>query len=638
MLKGNGKVFKRASGLEEENLRREVVDLRPHMGKEIFIRLVDKQSGHWGHINFDDFRFHSSKPNIAPRPVPRQPQPPDTYKYAGLPPQKAAQVMTVPEGFEVKLFAGEPDVHQPIAFCLDDRGRLWVAEAYSYPIRRKDKDAKDRILIFEDTDGDGVFDKSTVFMKGLNLISGLEVGHGGVWIGAAPYFMFVPMKDDKPTGPPQILLDGWGYQDTHETLNTFSWGPDGWLYGCHGIFTHSKVGKPGTPDNQRTPLNAGIWRYHPTKHVFEVFAHGTSNPWGLDFNDIGQAFCEACVIPHCFHVIQGARYERQAGTDFNPFTYADITTIADHRHFIGATPWAGNERSDSAGGGHAHCGTMIYLGGAWPSEYRGRMFMGNIHGRRLNVDILNPKGSGYVASHSPDFLLANDAWARFINMRYGPDGNVYLIDWYDKQACHTGDPQVWDRTNGRIYKICYRGTKSVTVDLAKKTSEELAHLQTSPNDWYVRHARRLLAERGADEKARAYLEWLTFGDPKGRDRAAFTGAQRLRGLWALHVSGGLGEDLVMKGLHDPSPILRAWTIQLALENKHASAGCSCTRWRSWHVAMHHRWSDYTWRLACNDCLSPSAGRSLPDCFLMPRMRRITICRSCIGMPLSRWAV
>ena len=298
------------------------------MGKEIFIRLVDKQSGHWGHINFDDFRFHSSKPNVPPRPVLQQPQPPDTYKYAGLPPQKAAQVMTVPEGFEVKLFAGEPDVHQPIAFCLDDRGRLWVAEAYSYPIRRKDKDAMDRILIFEDTDGDGVFDKSTVFMEGLNLISGLEVGHGGVWIGAAPYFMFVPMKDDKPTGPPQILLDGWGYQDTHETLNTFSWGPDGWLYGCHGIFTHSKVGKPGTPDNQRIPLNAGIWRYHPTKHVFEVFAHGTSNPWGLDFNDIGQAFCEACVIPHCFHVIQGGRYQRQAGTDFNPYTYR---RHSDHR-------------------------------------------------------------------------------------------------------------------------------------------------------------------------------------------------------------------------------------------------------------------------------------------------------------------
>src|SRR5262249_58701513 len=151
---------------------------RAHQGKEIFIRLVDRHSGHWGHVNFDDFRFHAAKPDVPERKG--VPLPPDVYKYAGLSPQKAAEAMTVPEGFSVSLFAGEPDVMQPIAMCLDDRGRLWVAEAYSYPVRRNDKDAKDRILIFEDTDGDGKFDKRTVFMEGLNLVSGLEVGFGGV--------------------------------------------------------------------------------------------------------------------------------------------------------------------------------------------------------------------------------------------------------------------------------------------------------------------------------------------------------------------------------------------------------------------------------------------------------------------------
>src|SRR5262249_54669813 len=272
-------VFSRTSGIEEENLRRVGIDLRPHLGKEIFIRLVDKHSGHWGHLNFDDFRFHSAKPDFPARTV-AQPPPADVYKYAGLPPEKPAPVMTVPGGFEVKLFAGGPDGRQPIAMCLDDRGRVWVAEAYCYPIRRPDKEANDRILIFEDSDGDGKFDKRTVFMEGLNLVSGLEVGFGGVWIGAAPYLMFVPMKEgeDKPSGPPRILLDGWGWHDTHETLNSFTWGPDGWLYGCHGVFTHSRVGKPGTPDAKRVPINAGVWRYHPTKHIFEVFAEGTSNP------------------------------------------------------------------------------------------------------------------------------------------------------------------------------------------------------------------------------------------------------------------------------------------------------------------------------------------------------------------------
>jgi putative membrane-bound dehydrogenase-like protein len=472
--------------------------------------------------------------------------------------------MTVPEPFTVTLFAGEPDVMQPIAFCLDDRGRLWVAEAYSYPVRRPDNQAKDRILIFEDTDGDGKFDKRTVFMEGLNLISGLEVGFGGVWIGAAPYLMFVPVRpgEDKPAGPPQILLDGWHYEDTHETLNSFTWGPDGWLYGCHGVFTYSRVGKPGTPDGQRTPINAGAWRYHPTRQVFEVFAQGTSNPWGLDFDDYGQAFIEACVVPHLFHLVPGGRYLRQAGEHFNPYTYADIPTIADHLHWQGANQWAGNNRSDAMGGGHAHCGLMCYLGGLWPEKYRGQLFMGNIHGRRLNMDVLKPQGSGYVASHGPDFLLANDAYARFINVKYGPDGNAYLIDWYDKQACHHKDPNVWDRETGRIYKISLRGSKPVTgIDLATKTDAELVELQLHPNEWYVRHARRILQERAAAGKlftvTRDSLAKIAFEHPDE--------ARRLRGLWALHAIGGLEVGDKLRGLDDRGEHVRAWTVQLALE-------------------------------------------------------------------------
>jgi putative membrane-bound dehydrogenase-like protein len=556
-------VFSRASGVEEENLRRVAVDLSAVMGKDIFIRLVDKHSGHWGHVNFDDFRFHSEKPNVPPRKA--APPVPDVYKHAGLPPDKAAEAMTVPEDFKVTLFAGEPDVRQPIAMCFDDRGRLWVAEAYSYPVRRKDEEAKDRIVIFEDTKGEGKFDKRTVFMEGLNLVSGLEVGFGGVWIGAAPYLMYVPIKEgeDKPAGKPEILLDGWHYEDTHETLNAFCWGPDGWLYGCHGVFTHSRVGKPGTPDKDRIPINAGVWRYHPTKHVFEIFAHGTSNPWGLDFDEHGQAFVTACVIPHAFHIVQGGRYQRQAGSHFNPYTYADIQTIADHLHWQGENQWAGNLSSGSKGGGHAHCGLMLYQGGAWPEEYRGKMFMGNIHGHRINMDTLKPKGSSFVASHGPDFLLANDAWARFINMRYGPDGNVYLLDWYDKQACHRNEPDIWDRDNGRIYKISYRGTKPVTgLDLARKSDKELVELLENKNEWYVRHARRLLQERAANKKldkgTHELLAKLAFGDKPE--------TTRLRGLWALHATGGLTDEQALKGLGDKAPYIRAWTVQLVTEN------------------------------------------------------------------------
>ena len=174
---------------------------------------------------------------------------PTTYKYAGLPPEKAAAGDDRAGGLRrSRSSPASRTCMQPIAICLDDRGRLWVAEAYTYPIRRRRKARrKDRILIFEDADGDGKFDKRTVFMEGLNLVSGIEVGFGGVWVGAAPYLLFIPDKDgdDKPDGEPQILLDGWGYQDTHETLNTFIWGPDGWLYGCHGVFTHSQRRQAG---------------------------------------------------------------------------------------------------------------------------------------------------------------------------------------------------------------------------------------------------------------------------------------------------------------------------------------------------------------------------------------------------------
>ena len=376
----NQKVFFKASGGNTETLRPVVVDLSAVLNQDIFIRLIDQDSQGWGHVNFDDFRFYPKRPAFAnefnPAKVTKADLPPiDQLKFAGLSPEQAVREMTLPPGFHATLFAGEPDVRQPIAFAIDDRGRLWVAEAYTYPLRAPEGQGKDRILVFSDSDGDGKFDRRTVFMEGLNLISALEVGFGGVWVGAAPSLMFIPMtdgEDPRPSGPPQILLDGWAYQDTHETLNTFTWGPDGWLYGCQGVFTHSSVGKPGTPENQRTHLNAGVWRYHPVRKEFELFAEGSSNPWGIDFDEHGQCIIEACVIPHLFHMIQGGRYTRQAGSHFNPYVYDDITTIADHVHWVGKQgPHAGNSRSAAAGGGHAHAGLLVYQGTNWPAESRG---------------------------------------------------------------------------------------------------------------------------------------------------------------------------------------------------------------------------------------------------------------------------
>ncbi|MEO6006351.1 MAG: PVC-type heme-binding CxxCH protein [Opitutus sp.] len=484
---------------------------------------------------------------------------------SGLSPEAAAKAMTLPPGFRSTLFAGEPDVHQPIAFTIDERGRLWVVENYSYP--DWSPYGHDRIVVYEDTDGDGHFNTSKVFYDQLNFATGIAVGHGGVWVGSAPYLLFIPDKnrDDTPDGPPRVILDGWGHDDLHETLNSFVWGPDGWLYGNQGVFTQSNVGRPGAPDSERIPLNACVWRYHPTKKTFEVFAEGMSNQWGLDFNDVGDAFVTACVIPHLYHVIQGGYYQRQSGPHFYPYVYEEIKTIGDHVHYDRGVSWTDSRlskgKTSDFGGGHAHAGSLIYLGDSFPAEYRGSIFMHNILGNRINRDLLEPVGSGYVGHHGPDFMLANDGWFRGLRLELGPDGSIFNSDWYDARACHQQQPH--DRTNGRIYKLSYGDSKPVLVDLAKSSSAELVQNQLHKNEWFVRRSRLILQERGPDPAVHSALVKLI------REQKDVT--RQLRALWALHVTKGLTEAVALELLQSPEARLRAWTVQLVCEDKAPSA-------------------------------------------------------------------
>jgi putative membrane-bound dehydrogenase-like protein len=476
-------------------------------------------------------------------------------------PEQALANMQLPAGFKAELIAHEPDLVQPIAMTFDERGRIWVVEGKTYPKRAPEGEGRDRILILEDSNGDGTYETRKVFCEGLNLVSGIEVGFGGVWVGAAPYLIFIPRDGDKPlplnsnraipgpsgaegarNGPATtqvpglnftayVLLDGWGYQDTHETLNSFLWGPDGWLYGVQGVFTHSKVGKPGTPEEDRTPLNACVWRYHPVRHEFEIFAHGTSNPWGLDYNEHGEFFTTACVIPHLYHIVPGGRYQRQAGQHFNPYTYEDIKTIADHAHFAGdikdnahwgarAQGGLNNADTDAKGGGHAHCGLAIYNGTQFPPEWRGKFIFANLHGHRLVTDYIEPKASTFVGHHGSDFLRANDHWFMSVTQKVGPDGALYITDWQDKTTCHRTMPELWDQSNGRLYRISYVGVKALAdqsvsspateneaakawtptapFDLGKESDANLAQLALqSENEWFSRMSRRVLAERWA---------------------------------------------------------------------------------------------------------------------------------------------
>lgn len=573
------KVIFHSTGQGRATLQPVVVDLQPYQNQEIYIRIIDNETGisqipyipndKWAHINFDDFQFYATRPSF-PNELNQKDiiilPPLDPVLNAGLSGVKAAQAMTLPKGFSMTLGISEPDIVKPICFTVDWRGRLWVVESHTYPVPAPEGQGRDRILILEDTNGDGTLDSKKVFIEGLNLVSGMEVGMGGVWVGAAPYLLFIPtdFTTDKPLGPPQKLLDGWGLEDTHETLNSLRFGPDGWLYGTHGVFTHSNVGKPGAPDSERTRLNAGVWRFHPTTHQFELFAEGTSNPWGLDFNDYGHAFITACVIPHMYHMIQGGRYQRQAGKHFNPYTYDDIKTHADHVHWVGERgPHAGNFRSASAGGGHAHSGAMIYLGGSWPQEYRNDIFMNNINGARFNEDHPIRSGTGYTVTHKPDLIVMNDSWSQWLNFKYDPSGSVWIIDWYDKNQCHSPNPDVHDKTMGRIFRLSHENDKWVQVDLRKASDKALVEAQLNPNEWYVRQARTLLQERGPNKKVHKALKEILAKNPDP--------TRKLRALWALHVTHGLTDKELTDLLSNDDEYVRSWAIQLLAEDKQVSS-------------------------------------------------------------------
>ncbi len=473
--------------------------------------------------------------------------------------------MIVPEGFQVSLFAGEPDVQQPISFCIDDRGRLWVAEAYNYP--QHGTKPGDRIVILEDTNGDGRFDRRTVFHDKLNYISGIEVGFGGVWVMSPPYFYFIPDRDgdDVPDSQPQVLLDGFGnHANAHNMANGFAWGPDGWLYGTHGRTNWSLPAKPGTPEKDRVRFDGGVYRYHPVRHVWEPFADGTTNPWGIDWDDYGAAFVCNCVNPHLFQVIQGAHYEPWRNRESSLHAYERIDSIADHLHFVGGgniRAGLGSHEEDTAGGGHAHCGTMVYLGDNWPDKYRNTVFMNNIHGHRINNDLLRRAGSGYTAAHGPDLMRSRDLWFMGVTLLYGPDGGVFVSDWSDTGECHS--TKNTHRETGRIYKITHGQPQWQPVNVTQRTDEELVQLQLHRNDWHVRHARRVLQERAAAGRDMSAVH---------RQLHAMLISQKdvprkLRALWALRVTGGLDDAFLVRLLDHEGEHLRAWAIDFLCEDR-----------------------------------------------------------------------
>ncbi len=475
----------------------------------------------------------------------------DNRKPSGQPylkPTETVERFQLTDGYTAKLFAGEPDLINPIAFTIDERGRIWVVENFEYPKRTPPgKKPRDRIKILEDTNGDGKCDKVTIWAEGKNLphrwdlASGIEVGNGGVYLGAPPYLFFLQDTDgDGKCDKQEILLKGFGSHDTHETLNTFQWGPDSKLYGLHGVFTRSKVGD--------VRLNAAVWRFTPKTKKFEVFAEGTSNPWGMDFDQWGQCHLACCVIPHLFHMVPGGTYKRQAGSSFNPYAYGLLPESCDHTHHRES--------------GWAHAGLMVLQGKHVPEAYRDSVIMGSIHGCSIKRDTLRRVGSTFLAGHAPDFLVSKDKNFRPINLRWGPDGAIYVIDWHDQNPCHQAHPDSWDKKRGRIYRIALKNAKATKAkNLAKASAEELVSLLANDNPYWYRTAQRMLHEHRDDDIRKLLKQAL---------KKSTNDVQTLRLLWACCATEAFDEQLAKFALGHKNAWIRSWGVRFLGEDGEVS--------------------------------------------------------------------
>lgn len=453
-----------------------------------------------------------------------------------LSPSEAIAKMQVPPGFVVESVVAEPMIVNPVAMTFDDAGRIWITESLEYPRLSAGK-GRDRIKVLEDTDHDGKTDKVTVFAEGLNIPSGIAIGHGGVWVVNSPDLLFLQDTDgDGKADKQEVIVTGFGRDDTHELPNSLTWGNDGWLYGWNGVFNRSSIRYRG----KTYDFTAAIFRIHPKTRDFELFCEGTSNPWGIAINAEGELFASACVIDHLWHLSETGYYHRQGGP-YPPFTWK-LESIVDHLH---------QKR--------AYCGITFFDGANFPPEYRRKLFMGNIHGNAINLDTVAKNGSTYSAKSQDDFLKANDAWFMPVVQKTGPDGALYIVDWYDRYHCYQDanrDPAGIDRLKGRIYRVRYDKNKLLPVeDMSKKTGSELVDMLGHENVWHRETSRRILMERGLDNQAGALVK-LVSNTETPRD-------QRLGALYTLVSANSVPEGAARSWIDDSDPTVRSWVVRYA---------------------------------------------------------------------------
>jgi uncharacterized protein len=455
----------------------------------------------------------------------------------------------VPAEFKLELFVEEPDINQPITFNFDEQGRLWVIEAIDYPNRVLDgAPGDDRIKIFEDTTGDGRADKITVFAEDLNLATSLVFANGGVIVAAAPHMLF--LKDTTGDGKAdvrQILSTGWGIRDSHAGPSNLMYGPDNYIWGTIGY-----SGFDGEMNGRPMQFGQGMFRFRPDGSDFEYVTGSTNNTWGIGMTETFDVFGSTANNDPSFYVAIPNRYfEGVQGLPMPPGggrgVGAGYQSAAQFYAVHPITPYI--RQVDVHGGYTAAAGHHIYTARAFPRWYWNRVaFITEPTAHLIGQGVLEKQGAGYVTRDGWNLLAGAEEWVAPVHAQVGPDGAVWVSDWYNFIAQHNPTPpgfsngignayetSMRDRHRGRIYRVVWRDAPparpmSLSVDDVKGL---LAALGSDNMLWRL-HAQRLLIERGQKD---VVSELVALIRNPSLDELGLNGAA-LHALWTLH---GLGE-------------------------------------------------------------------------------------------------
>jgi putative heme-binding domain-containing protein len=399
-------------------------------------------------------------------------------------PEIERKTFQLPPGFEVNLFAADPLLAKPIHMNFDARGRLWIASSETYPQIEPGKKANDKIIVLEDTDNDGKADKTTVFADGLFIPTGIEPGDGGVYVANSTELLHIAETKDGKAGATRVLLSGFGTEDTHHIIHSFRWGFDGNLYFNQSIYIHSHI---ETPYGVRRLNAGGIWQYRPETNRLEVFARGWVNSWGHHFDRWGQSFAtDGAYGEGINYVLPGAYY---------------VSAVGAGRILSGLNP-----------GQPKQCGLEVVSGRHLPDDWQGNLITNDFRGHRVNRFALKEDGAAYLSQQMPDLIRSTHPAFRPIDVKMGPDGAIYIADWYNPIIQHGEvdfrDPRR-DKTHGRIWRITAKGRPLVPKPkLVDATVPELLEHLKSPEDWTRHQAKRVLKERGVTEVLPKLTEWL----------------------------------------------------------------------------------------------------------------------------------